>query len=539
MKVLKKKFPNNQKKDFLIIQGDWNAKVVKDATWNGCVGRFGTGSINERGQRLLEFAERHKLVIANTLHPHKDSRNTTWHSPNGLVHNQIDYILTPKRFKSSIIRSSTRTYLGADVNSDHDLVMCNLRLKRWSNKREKRKRIRYNVNKLKDQTISKAYSDHLDAQLSEIEKNMKDCDLTEICSDFEQALTSSASEIIGKYRSKKQPWITGDILDLCDKRRTLKSKRKLNAESEHKYREINSKIRKMMLKANEDWIQTQCKSIDIDIKHSRHNKRAYETLKMLTKTTPRSTSIIEDRNGVPLAKDTLKLNRWTEYCKELYNYPINPDPSVLAHNENHNTYIDDELPILESEVVNAIKTLKDGKSPGIDNIPSELIKHGGTAIIRMLTAICQKAWVSKSWPKQWTKSLIIPIAKKGNIKKCKNYRTLSLICHSSKILLTIILKRLNPQIERVLSEEQSGFRKGRSTVEQVFNCRNIIEKHLDSQKDLYHNFIDFKKAFDRVYHEWMWSALCKFGINNDIIMIIKSLYANSTSAVLLNYIYFF
>ena len=254
---------------------------------------------------------------------------------------------------------------------------------------------------------------------------------------------------------------------------------------------------------------------------------------MLTKTTPRSTSIIEDSNGVPLAEDTLQLNRWTEYCKELYNYPINPDPSVLAHNGNHNTDTDDELPILESEVVNAIKTLKEGKSPGIDNIPSELIKHGGTAIIRMFTAICQKAWVSKSWPKQWTKSLIIPIAKKGDLKKCKNYRTLSLICHSSKLLLTIILKRLNLQIERVLSEEQAGFRKGRSTVEQVFNCRNIIE-NLDIQKDLYHNLIDFKKAFDREYHEGMWCALCKFGINNDIIMMIKSLYANSTSAVLLN-----
>ena len=172
--------------------------------------------------------------------------------------------------------------------------------------------------------------------------------------------------------------------------KNIKPKRKLNAESDHKYREINSKIRKMMLKAKEDWIQTQCKSIDDDIKHGRHNKRAYETLKILTKTTPRSTSIIEDRNGVPLADDTLKLNRWTEYCKELYNYPINPDPNVLAHNGNHNTDTYYELLILESEVVNAIKKLKEGKSPGIDNIPNELIKHGGTAIIRMLTAICQK-----------------------------------------------------------------------------------------------------------------------------------------------------
>ena len=94
-------------------------------------------------------------------------------------------------------------------------------------------------------------------------------------------------------------------------------------------------------------------------------------------------------------------------------------------------------------------------------------------------------------------------------------------------------KRLNPPpppVEEILSEEQVGFRKGRSTIEKVFNCRNIIEKHLD----LFHNFIDFKKAFDRIYHDGLWSALYKFGIQNDIIMMIKSLYENSTSLVILN-----
>ena len=108
------------------------------------------------------------------------------------------------------------------------------------------------------------------------------------------------------------------------------------------------------------------------------------------------------------------------------------------------------------------------------------------------------------------------------------------ICQSSKILLSIILKRLNLPVEEILSEEQAVFRKGRSTIEQVFNCRNIIEKHLDSQKNQFHNFIDFKKAFDRVYHDGLWSALNKFGIQNDIIMMLKLPYANSTNAVLLN-----
>ena len=66
--------------------------------------------MNDRGYILLEFADKYKLVIfiyipiANILHLHKNSIITTWHSPNGLVYNQIYYILTPQRFKLSIIQ---------------------------------------------------------------------------------------------------------------------------------------------------------------------------------------------------------------------------------------------------------------------------------------------------------------------------------------------------------------------------------------------------------------------------------------------------
>ena len=76
--------------------------------------------------------------------------------------------------------------------------------------------------------------------------------------------------------------------------------------------------------------------------------------------------------------------------------------------------------------------------------------------------------------------------------------TLSLIPHASKILLRIILNRLNPKDETILAEEQAGFRKSRSTIEQILNCRLLMEKHLENRKDVYHNFIDFKKAVDRV-----------------------------------------
>ena len=148
---------DSPKKYLFIIQGDWNATFGKQAQRNGCVGRFGIGDMNDRVQKLLEFAERYKFIIGNTLHMHNNSRITKWHSPNELVHLQIEYVRTHQRFKSSIIRISSRTYPSSDINSDHDLVICNLRLKLRSNKRQKTSRLLFNINRLMDPTISKRY----------------------------------------------------------------------------------------------------------------------------------------------------------------------------------------------------------------------------------------------------------------------------------------------------------------------------------------------------------------------------------------------
>ena len=119
------------KKDILIIQGDWNAKVGPDAyeNWAGTVGRFGIGETNDRGLRLLEFARSHRLTLANPLHPNKLSQTATWHSNSGQVHNQIDFILALQCFKSSINKAKTKTFPGADIGSNHDLVMTTLKLK--------------------------------------------------------------------------------------------------------------------------------------------------------------------------------------------------------------------------------------------------------------------------------------------------------------------------------------------------------------------------------------------------------------------------
>ena len=66
-------------------------------------------------------------------------------------------------------------------------------------------------------------------------------------------------------------------------------------------------------------------------------------------------------------------------------------------------------------------------------------------------------------------------------------------------MLKLLLNRLKPQAEKIIAEEQAGFRAGRSTTEQIFNLPILCEKYLQQQQDLYHVFKDFKKAFDRIF----------------------------------------
>ena len=123
---------------------------------------------------------------------------------------------------------------------------------------------------------------------------------------------------------------------------------------------------------------------------------------------------------------------------------------------------------------------------------------------------------------------------KGNLQQCQNYRTISLISHASKVMLKILLNRLKPQTETIIAEEQAGFRPGHSTTEQIFILRILCERYLQQQRDLFHVFVDFKKAFDRVWHAALWSTMKLYNINANSIQVIESLYSKATSVVYYN-----
>ena len=107
----------------------------------------------------------------------------------------------------------------------------------------------------------------------------------------------------------------------------------------------------------------------------------------LTTVKQRKATIIQDRAGKCLTEEQQILNRWTEYCTELYNQKANGDPSILDCPRT-----DTDHHILRKEVEAAVQSLKKGKSAGVNNIPAELVQPGGEDVITALTTICNKIW---------------------------------------------------------------------------------------------------------------------------------------------------
>ena len=140
------------------------------------------------------------------------------------------------------------------------------------------------------------------------------------------------------------------------------------------------------------------------------------------------------------------------------------------------------------------------KASGGDGIPVELFQILKDDAVIVLLSTCQQIGKTQQRPQDWKRSVSIPIPKKGNAKKCSNYRTVALISHASKVTLKILQARLQQYMNRELPDVQAGFRKGRGTRDQVANIRWISKKAREFQKNISFCFIDYAKAFNCVDH---------------------------------------
>jgi hypothetical protein len=137
--------------------------------------------------------------------------------------------------------------------------------------------------------------------------------------------------------------------------------------------------------------------------------------------------------------------------------PLVPDPSRI-------------------EVEIAIAKLKKYKSPGSDQIPAKLIEAGCEILLSEIYKLINSVWNKEELPDQWKESIIVSIHKKGDKTDCNNYRGISLLSTSYKILSNILLSRLVLYIDEIIGDHQCGFRRNRSTTDQIFCIHQILVK---------------------------------------------------------------
>ena len=139
--------------------------------------------------------------------------------------------------------------------------------------------------------------------------------------------------------------------------------------------------------------------------------------------------------------------------------------------------------------------------------------------------MCQQIWKTQQWPQDWKRLVFIPIPKKVNAQECSNYHTIALISHISKVMLKILLARIQQYVNRELPYIQVGFRKGRGTRDQIASICWIIKRAREFQKNIHFCFIDYAKAFDCVDHNKLWKILKEMGIPDYLTCLLRKLYA--------------
>ena len=255
----------------------------------------------------------------------------------------------------------------------------------------------------------------------------------------------------------------------------------------------------------------------------------YDTIKAVKNNNLRYTqqACIKDKDGNVLDQKESIMERWREYGAELF---VRPD-GELPMTENRLPPNEQEPPPLLSEVENAMKKLSSGKSPGLDGIPSELVKATGPYGVRMLHRLCISIWETCHWPEDWKIQEFVVLFKSGDPKLCSNYRTIALISHTSKILLLIIVDHLKRKLESEQPEEQAAYRKGRGTRDMLVCLQVLIEKVIAMNQQAFIMFIDYSKAFDSVCHSQLFNAFLEMGFPKHLVTLLQSLYVNQRAII--------
>lgn len=231
---------------------------------------------------------------------------------------------------------------------------------------------------------------------------------------------------------------------------------------------------------------------------------------------------------------------WLDYFKNLGQPPdlSNPDLETELNNlEKEVIFNELDYKITEKEISDAIRSLKNNKASSFDSVLNEMLKYGQSYLLKSFYKIFNLVLTNGEFPKLWSRGFIVPLFKNGSREDPGNYRGITIGSNIGKLFTKILNSRLEKffNSRNLICKEQIGFCKKKRTSDHMFVLKTLIDKYTQTgSKHLYTCFIDFKKAFDTVWHTGLFYKMKKCGISNKFYNIIKNMYLHTETCVKIN-----
>lgn len=510
-------------KNQIVLMGDFNARIG-DSIIPGITQRYNETASNPSGEIMLDFCSYNELRINNTFFPHKPQHKITWSNSRGQS-SIIDYVVTNRGIHPEQIKD-VRTLTSANIGTDHGLVLCKLNLDVQLKKRTTAPPVeKLNIESIETPSTKELYKTRLENRINGI--NTENISVEEMWRNIKSNIVSSAEEVLGKRKTRqggkkknKTPWFTEAVKDLAveKKKAFLTFKQNQTPDEYSKYVVVRNRVNAQIHKIKEEHWEGFTKGMEHDLYGAQ--RKVWKMIQNQKK------EINEYINNTNISK-----TQWVEHFRNIYTHP-SPTTDRTIHSEVLQSNNNEEAIISLEEVQEAIRRLKNRKSPGPDNIHNELLKYGGENLHEILTVMFNKILQEGKVPTEWKDSITVPIFKKGDKKTPDNYRGITLLNTTLKCLTSIINNKLQKHI--ATAEEQQGFRKNRSTVDAIFILRQIIEKAIEFNTPAFMCFVDLTKAFDRVRKEDVVQILIEEKVPQPIIDIIIDINSGNTTKIQTN-----
>ena len=225
-----------------------------------------------------------------------------------------------------------------------------------------------------------------------------------------------------------------------------------------------------------------------------------------------------------LSDNKAKADLFNQYFASQCKLPPSADTDDLPLlNGNTISNIDD----INFDVIDVYKillSLKSSKATGPDQIGNIILRNCAAPLSEPFFQIFKTCISEGTYPASWKLSHVVPVHKKKSRQKVEHYRPISLLSNSSKVFERIIFNQLYAFLDKnkLLTPLNSGFKKGDSTINQLIYLVHNIYKGLENRQDIKIVFLDFSKAFDRVWHRGLIFKLERLGVRGKLLKLIKN-----------------